>query len=115
MWVAQSVKHQFSAEVMIPWSWDGVPHPHIGLPAWWGACFYLCLLLPLLVCSFLLCQINKGLKKHFLKKILFIRERTIERGRDRQREKQAPCREPDVGLDPGTRDHALSQRQTLNH
>ena len=25
-----------------------------------------------------------------------------ERGRDRRREKQAPCREPDVGLDPGT-------------
>ena len=23
-------------------------------------------------------------------------------GRDRQREKQAPCREPDVGLHPGT-------------
>ena len=25
-----------------------------------------------------------------------------ERGRIRQREEQAPCREPDVGLDPGT-------------
>ena len=25
-----------------------------------------------------------------------------ERGRDRQREKEAPCREPDVGLDPRT-------------
>ena len=25
-----------------------------------------------------------------------------ERERDRQREKQAPCREPDVGLDPGS-------------
>ena len=25
-----------------------------------------------------------------------------EGGRDRQREKQAPCREPDAGLDPGT-------------
>ena len=25
-----------------------------------------------------------------------------ERGRNRQREKQAPCREPHVGLDPGT-------------
>ena len=24
------------------------------------------------------------------------------RDRGRQREKQAPCREPDVGLDPGT-------------
>ena len=28
--------------------------------------------------------------------------RNIERQRHRQREKQAPCREPDVGLDPGT-------------
>ena len=26
----------------------------------------------------------------------------IESGRDRQREKQAPSREPDAGLDPGT-------------
>ena len=25
-----------------------------------------------------------------------------ERQRHRQREKQAPCREPDVGFDPGT-------------
>ena len=28
--------------------------------------------------------------------------RDTERGRHRQREKQAPCREPDVGPDPGT-------------
>ena len=28
--------------------------------------------------------------------------RDTERGRDRQRERQAPCRESDVGLDPGT-------------
>ena len=31
-------------------------------------------------------------------KILFIHETQ----RERQREKQVPCREPDVGLDPGT-------------
>ena len=40
-----------------------------------------------------------------------------ERGgqRYRQREKQAPRREPDAGLDPGTPgDHALGQRQALN-
>ena len=30
----------------------------------------------------------------------FMRER--ERGRDRQRKKQAPCKEPSVGLDPRT-------------
>ena len=29
-------------------------------------------------------------------------ERGREKQRHRQREKQAPCREPDVGLDPGT-------------
>ena len=27
-------------------------------------------------------------------------ERERETGRDRQREKQAPCRDPNVGLDP---------------
>ena len=30
------------------------------------------------------------------------REREREGGRDTDREKQAPCREPDVGLDPRT-------------
>ena len=35
--------------------------------------------------------------------------------RERQREKQAPCGEPYVRLHPRTRDHNLSQRQTLNH
>ena len=36
-------------------------------------------------------------------------------GRDtRQREKQAPSREPDVGLDPRSLDHGPSRRQTLN-
>ena len=40
---------------------------------------------------------------------IFIHEnRERERGRHWQREKQAFCREPDVGLDPRTRDHALS-------
>ena len=33
---------------------------------------------------------------------LFIPERHGERQRHKQREKQAPCREPDGGLDPGT-------------
>ena len=28
--------------------------------------------------------------------------RDTERGRDMEREKQTPCREPDVGLHPGT-------------
>ena len=38
------------------------------------------------------------------------RERKIHR----QREKQALGREPDVGLDPETADHVLSQGQVLN-
>ena len=33
---------------------------------------------------------------------------------DRERERQTPCRKPDVGLDPGSQDHTLSQRQMLN-
>ena len=36
-------------------------------------------------------------KKDFI--YLFMRD--TERGRDRQREKQVSCGEPDVGLDPG--------------
>ena len=47
-------------------------------------------------------------------KILFIYpwKTCRERQRHRQREKQAPCREPNVGLHP--RDHTLSWRQMLN-
>ena len=33
---------------------------------------------------------------------IFIYDRHRERQRHRRREKQAPCREPDAGLDPGT-------------
>ena len=44
-------------------------------------------------------RISKGLILFFLIIYLFVRD--TERGRD-QREKQAPCRKPDVGLDPGT-------------
>ena len=40
-------------------------------------------------------------KKDFIYSWKTQRER--ERQRHRQRKKQAPCREPDVGLDPGTR------------
>ena len=57
----------------------------------------------------------------FLKKILkrfylFIHERHREREAETQAEGEAgSTQEPNVGLDPGSRDHALSQRQTLNH
>ena len=38
----------------------------------------------------------------FLRFYLFFHERNRERQRHRQRKKQAPCRKPDVGLDPRT-------------
>ena len=47
---------------------------------------------------------HKGLEQGslpFLKKYKNIKDRERERERDRQRVKQSPCREPDVGLDPG--------------
>ena len=46
-----------------------------------------------------------GKNLYFFKRFyLFIHERHTERERQRhrQREKQGPCREPTVGLDPGT-------------
>ena len=49
----------------------------------------------------------------FKKKLTFvyllIRDREKERQRHGQREKQAPCRKPDVGLDPRTPGSSLSQ------
>ena len=42
------------------------------------------------------------------------RDREKERERHRQRKRQVPCREPNVGLDPGLQDHSLGQRQALN-
>ena len=45
---------------------------------------------------------------------LFMKGTERERQRHRQREKQVPRREPNAGLDPGSRDHTLSRRQTLN-
>ena len=45
------------------------------------------------------------------------RERERERQRHRQREKRAPCREPDVGLDPGTPGESWAEGSTkpLSH
>ena len=42
------------------------------------------------------------------------RQCVSEEGR-RQKEKQAPCKEPDAEFDLRTQDHDLSQRQTFNH
>ena len=41
-------------------------------------------------------------------------ERERERQRHRQREKQAVCREPDVGLDPGSRGSCPRLKAALN-
>ena len=54
----------------------------------------------------------------FLNNYLFIHERHTERGRDTGREKQAPCGEPDAGLDPRThrsRPEPKADAQPLSH
>ena len=44
-----------------------------------------------------------------------MRDTKRKRGRDRQREKkQAPCREPDVGLDPGSPGSRPGLKAALN-
>ena len=43
-----------------------------------------------------------------------MRDTERENQRHNRQRSSAPCREPDVGLDPGSRDHSLSQRQKLN-
>ena len=60
-WVPQLVKHLPSAQVIISGSWEGHDLKVVGLSplphqALWGAYFslFLCLLLPLLVLSFIL-------------------------------------------------------------
>ena len=47
-----------------------------------------------------------------------MRDTYTERQRHRQREKQAPCREPDLGLDPrtpGSRPGPKAGAEPLNH
>ena len=54
----------------------------------------------------------------FLKKDLFMRERERERQRHRRRKKQAPRREPDVGLDsrtPGSHPGPKAGAKPLSH
>ena len=49
---------------------------------------------------------------------LFVIDTHRERQRHRRRDKQAPCREPDVGLDPrtpGSRLESKADAQPLSH
>ena len=43
-----------------------------------------------------------------------MKDRERERGRDGQREKQAPCREPDAGLDPASPGSGPGLKAALN-
>ena len=58
-------------------------------------------------------EIFKQNSLYFFKRILFIRGTEREAGTQAEN-KQTPFEEPYVGLDPGSQDRALSQRQTLN-
>ena len=54
----------------------------------------------------------------FLRFYLFIHERKRERQRQRQGEKQAPCREPDMGINPrtsGSHSELKTDTQPLSH
>ena len=54
----------------------------------------------------------------YLRFYLFMKDTHRERQRHRQREKQASCREPDVGLDPrnpGSQPELKADTQPLSH
>ena len=52
-------------------------------------------------------------KKYFI--YLFMKDTHTERQRHRHREKQAPYREPDVGLDPKSSESHPGLKAALNH
>ena len=97
----------------------GTPHPfglctQVSEESFWDS---LPLFLPSPTCavpSLFLSLINKQI--FFIKDCiyLFMEDTHRERQRYRQREKQAPCREPDAELGPGLQDHTLGRRQVLN-
>ena len=61
-------------------------------------------------------SISKKVFLVFFKDFIYLFMRDPERQRHRQKERQAPCREPDVGLDSRTLgSQMLSVRQMLNH
>ena len=54
----------------------------------------------------------------FFEHFIYLFTRHTQRGRDRQREKQAPCGDPDAGLNPGTpgsRPEPKADTQPLSH
>ena len=51
----------------------------------------------------------------FLKDFIYLLMRDTQRQRHRQREKQAPCRESDVGLYPGSPGSRPGLKAVLNH
>ena len=61
---------------------------------------------------------NVVIKPFFLRFYLFIHENTQRGEREaethRPREKQAPCREPDMGLDPGSPGSGPGLKVALN-
>ena len=68
------------------------------------------------------CNETKHMCKHtvmniftFFKIYLFMRDTHTESQRCRQREKQAPFREPDVGLNPGSPESCPGVKAVLNH
>ena len=47
-------------------------------------------------------RVQLGRLKNFFKDFIYVFMRETERGRDRQKEKQAPCGKPSAGLNPRT-------------
>ena len=63
--------------------------------------------------------ITEALVCIFFKDFIYLFRRDTERERERQghrqKEKQAPCRETDVGLDPGSPGSRPGLKAVLNH
>ena len=104
-----------------PTSTNIVPHLHslwicrIALKPWWPTNYLISSINMPTQLDIVFCEAGV-ICFSFLKYFIYSWETEKERERQRhgQGEKQAPRREPDVGLNPGFRDHALSRRQTLN-
>ena len=83
-------------------------------------CFFSCNTSLISLKSLLLIEFVTFLHQHFIifKDVIYLWETRRERQRHRQREKQAPCGEPDEGLDPRTLGSWLEPKadtQPLSH